>query len=225
MQFIFKTIAIWPRKPTATRQRSRFDSTYRDTLELLERELRQISARQPVIIQTYMDERDIRNDGLPRSDARAPGNPGVIVTLERWIPNGKRNEQGKPLGVVTPFSFPCDQFTDWKDNLRAIALALEALRKVDRYGVTQNAEQYTGWKALPASGGLQSDEEAARTLCEFGALNGRVNPQSVLSDPEIAKQAFRAAAKATHTDTGGKQADFQAVQIAWGRLKERHKLK
>ena len=34
-------------------------------------------------------------------------------------------------------------------NLRAIALALAALRAVERYGVTRRQEQYKGWAELP----------------------------------------------------------------------------
>lgn len=45
--------------------------------------------------------------------------------------------------------FPCDTYISWEDNLRAIVLTLERLRAIDRYGVTQHAEQYKGWNALP----------------------------------------------------------------------------
>lgn len=48
-----------------------------------------------------------------------------------------------------PLRYDVDSFVDWEDNLRGLALALEALRKVDRYGVTAHGEQYAGWKALP----------------------------------------------------------------------------
>lgn len=40
---------------------------------------------------------------------------------------------------------------DWQINLRAIALGLEALRKLDRYGITSRGEQYTGWRAIEAT--------------------------------------------------------------------------
>jgi hypothetical protein len=42
----------------------------------------------------------------------------------------------------------------WQQNVRAIALGLEALRKVDRYGITRRREQYTGFRALPPGQGL-----------------------------------------------------------------------
>src|ERR1051326_4226362 len=143
MEFKFKPIVKWPRVPENNRVRSQFSAKYSDTLELLESELRHLRARNPVLIQTYMRESDIRIDGLPRADARMPDNPGVIITFEKWFANGTFHDKGQALGFVKPVSVPCDRFLDWKDNLRAIALSLEALRRVDRYGVTQMGEQYT----------------------------------------------------------------------------------
>lgn len=49
-------------------------------------------------------------------------------------------------------SYPCDSCDNWQHNVRSIALALQALRAVDRYGVTRRAEQYRGWGKLPAPG-------------------------------------------------------------------------
>ncbi len=42
----------------------------------------------------------------------------------------------------------------WQADVGAIALALTALRAVDRYGVSRRGEQYTGWRALPATSGV-----------------------------------------------------------------------
>lgn len=130
----FRPILQWPGKPTAhfSRQRSRFSAPYRKTLECLDRELSHLKAKH-VVVQLDCDEREIKRDGTPRADARCRG-PGVIVSFE---------------STKGAMSFPCDTFTEWQDNLRAIALALESLRTVDRYGVTRNAEQYRGWAALP----------------------------------------------------------------------------
>lgn len=139
MQITFKPLTTWPGVPTRYREPSRFDSKYSSTLDLLERELNQLSAKN-VVIQLDCSPREIRQDGLPRADARMNG-PGVILSFET---------KGKPV------SFPCDTFSDWQDNLRGIALSLEALRKMDRYGVTKNGEQYKGWAALPAPDGERS---------------------------------------------------------------------
>ena len=45
-----------------------------------------------------------------------------------------------------PLKYATDVFDHWHANLRAIALGLEALRKVERYGITQRGEQYTGFR-------------------------------------------------------------------------------
>lgn len=82
----------------------------------------------------------------------------------------------------------------WEDNLRAIALALEALRKVDRYGVTRRGEQYTGWKQLTAGDSGPSAERGRRLIADAGGV--------------------AEALKATHPDLGGAQIDFESVQLA-----------
>jgi hypothetical protein len=50
-------------------------------------------------------------------------------------------------------------------NSRSIGLELEALRAIDRYGITKQGEQYVGFKALP-SGSLVgvSAERGARSF-------------------------------------------------------------
>jgi hypothetical protein len=210
MEYKFKPVVTWPRKPTTARQRSQFSASYKSTLQLLEKELSHLDARNPVVIQTYMTERDIRHDDLPRSDARTPSNPGVIVTCEVFIPSGKVNELKQPLGSYKPISFPCDQFTDWKDNLRAIALALEALRKVDRYGVTKSGEQYKGWLALPPKPEEMSVDEAARYI----AGHSGQSTSFILASKDNLEAAYKTAARRLHPDAGGKQDDFVRLQQA-----------
>jgi hypothetical protein len=149
---------------------------------LLERELRALRAKN-IVIQAAVTDQDIRNDGWLRANAR-PEHPGVILTFD--------SRHG-------PLSYPCDAFNDWQANVRAIALALEALRKVDRYGVTKRGEQYTGWKALPAAGRSSADLKSRGhgLIREHGSV--------------------REALFATHPDHGGSADDFQAVQAARAR--------
>lgn len=158
-------IEQWPGEQTKNRQRHRFnvESTgpYRGrrhgvdwggTVSLLARELAHLKAKD-VLLQMAVTDRDIRNDGWIRANA-SPTHPGVILTFE---------------SKYGPLSYPCDTFTDWQANVRAIALALEALRKVDRYGVTRRGEQYTGWGKLPPAGGTTATmtaEVAARVVAE-----------------------------------------------------------
>lgn len=218
MEYKFKPVVTWPRKPTTSRQRSQFSASYKSTLTLLERELSHLNARNPVVIQTYMSERDMRHDDLPRSDARTPSNPGVIVTCEVWMPNGKINEMKQPLGTYKPISFPCDQFTDWKDNLRAIALALEALRKVDRYGVTKSGEQYKGWLELPPKPQEMTEDEAAKWI----AGHAGVTTIHVLSSQDNLESSYKAAARKLHPDVSGNQEGFVKLGDAIALLRKRY---
>lgn len=129
----------WPTKPTPSymqRSRSTFKATWSSTLKLLESELDKISARN-IVIQAFVDSSQIRQDGMLYVNAR-PRSPGVILSF---------NSKGKEL------SMPCDSCEFWQHNVRSIALALQALRAVDRYGVTKRGEQYQGWAKLPAPSG------------------------------------------------------------------------
>lgn len=197
MTYTFRRIERWPKEPTRTRRRAPFKAGYAATLTLLERELTHLKA-QGVVIQTHMAANDIRNDGLPRSSAR-PSAPGVIVT---FLAKGK------------PFSFPCDTYVDWEDNLRAVALSLEALRAVDRYGVTRGGEQYQGFKALPAPADAQSAFESAEAAASFLAQHSREFAPPILTDPARRDAAYRDAAKRLHPDRGGSPEDWHKLQEA-----------
>lgn len=144
LDLIVRPITTWPRPLTKHRKRSTFSASYAATMILLDRELRHLNAKQPLLQMAYV-EGDLRLDGRPRANAE-PQHPGVMLSFD--TPRG-------------PLQFPCDRFTKWVDNLRAIALALEAFRKVDRYGVTSFGEQYTGWKALPSPDSYLSNADAA----------------------------------------------------------------
>ncbi|OZC59255.1 molecular chaperone DnaJ [Rhodococcus sp. 06-470-2] len=177
-----RPIEQWPGKPTAIRQRSNFSAQWRSTLELLDRELHHLgksNRNAPTILQIAMREQDFRLDGMPRANA-IPAHPGVILSIE--------SRHG-------PLSYPCDRFDRWQDNLRAIALSLEALRKVDRYGVTKNAEQYTGFKAIgAASAPIPSVVEAEAILRTVAGGYDSALELGTMS------QAYRRARRETHPD-------------------------
>ena len=69
---------------------------------------------------------------MPRANA-SPKSPAVVIAFE--------SKHG-------PLQYATDAFTHWQANVRAVALGLEALRRVERYGITKHGEQYTGWKQL-----------------------------------------------------------------------------
>jgi hypothetical protein len=140
----FRPIESWPGERTPGYQRKstgRFRASYQSTLDLLETELAHLGASR-IVIETGHRPQDIRLDGWPRANAADPGFPGVVVSFE--------SKHG-PLRYFTDV-FDRDWSGDppgWQANLRAIALGLEALRKVERYGIGKRGEQYTGWSALP----------------------------------------------------------------------------
>ena len=189
-----------PSTPHAERRsRWTFKAPYEDTLVLLVRELGMLAAHD-VVIEADFAEQHIRQDGLPRSNAPQPRHPGVRVAFN---------------SMYGPLIYATDVHELWKHNLRAIALGLEALRKVDRYGVTKRGEQYTGWKALPggvAMPGPMTVEQAAAEYIRMGGGDlGRLLRDRVYRD-----MAYRRAARAAHPDTSGfdSTADFQRLQEA-----------
>ena len=172
--YTLRPIVQWPGTLARGRATSPFSAPWRRTEELLERELWNLGAKHTVL-QIAVTELDFRQDGQIRASAR-PAHPGVILAFD--------SKHG-------PMQYACDRFDDWQDNVRAIALALEALRKVDRYGITKRGEQYAGWKALEDSKGTLSETSALLFLQKYGGL--------------------AAALKATHPDQGGSPEEFRRV--------------
>jgi hypothetical protein len=194
----FRPIDAWPGPLLRwdERRRAQFRAAWPKTIALLNRELAHLQA-EDVILQVAMTERDIRLDGYPRANARAE-HPGVILAF---------NSRYGPLKYAT------DTYDDWQDNIRAIALGLEALRAVDRYGVTKRGEQYRGWQALPApANGTMSVEQAARFIAEQSGVN--LNAHEVLTHGGMRADAYRSAARRLHPDTGGSHELFTRLQEA-----------
>lgn len=184
-----------PRTPShARRSRYQFKASWATTLDLLDRELGYLNARNPVIEADFR-EQDLRVDGLPRSSARQPTFPGVRIAFD--------SKHG-------PLVYQTDQYEHWQHNVRAISLGLEALRKVDRYGITRHAEQYTGWRAIGSGpttmpAGPMTREQAA----EFIQGESRnIEPGATLRDH------YRSAARLLHPDAGGSTELFQELQQA-----------
>jgi hypothetical protein len=111
---------------------SPFRSNWGRTLNLLGAELRRwhgAAATLAVDVAPGM----IRQDGGLRADARIV-NPAVVWSFT--------------VGADR-LDFGSDAYRHWQDNVHAVALSLEALRAVDRYGVAKG-RQYVGFRSLPA---------------------------------------------------------------------------
>ena len=189
-------IQQWPGEQTVERRRHPFRKDngrwmesgvdWTATMYLLDTELWHLDAEN-IVLQMAVEERHIRKDGWIKATA-TPDHPGVILTFD---------------SKYGPLSYPCDTFTDWRGNLRAIAKGLEDLRRLERYGITQTGQQYTGWKRIPAKTGGGPHA--------FLAQHSGLTENEVRDDP---KQAYRLAAKNTHPDRGGADKDFSEVADA-----------
>ncbi|MGN8024720.1 hypothetical protein [Microbacterium sp. 22242] len=198
-------IREWPGELTRNRTRSKFKAGLGETLRLLDREIWNLvdtrAQQESAELLIAIPAGDLwRLDGRPRAHAVAE-HPGVIFSLD--------SKHGH-------LSYPCDTFTTWQDNLRAIALALEALRMVDRYGVTKRGEQYRGFLAIEATAapaGFATVEVAIGFLIDVAY---KVETFDRKSDPA---RILRVAQRVAHPDMGGDAATFQRVSLAEAKLR------
>lgn len=135
-----------------------------------------------VIVSTNLT---LKNDGWPRSGQAQPRDPGVAVYF---------NYRGKPVCLA------CDQWTTVEDNLWAVALTLEAMRGIDRWGAAELEATFTGYAALPAP------EQWWQVLGVPKNANA-----------EIIRNAYRQLARQHHPDAGGSHDQFVRIQAAYER--------
>jgi hypothetical protein len=209
LDYKVRAVDVWPGEATPSWKRSRspFKTIWTKVMKDLAREVRMLGGRE-VLLRLDIADKDIRQDGLLRADAR-PRSPGVIVefTASRL--------KGSPRLL-----YRCDRFSFWQDNVSAIARGLEALRLVDRYGVTPTGEQYAGFKALPASTApTMGVEQAAEVI----AMESKYLASAILSDVTAAKAAVRVAIHRTHPDRNmGERTAFDKVDAARKSLASHH---
>ena len=131
----------WQRTPGHRRLRANFSTkktidgrvTCREATVRLEAELDRLGATTPVL-STHVT---LRLDGSPRSDEE-PRDPGAAVYFRF---------KGKAQVLA------CDKWNRVADNIAAMAAHIDALRRVDRYGVGTIEQALAGYKALPADTG------------------------------------------------------------------------
>lgn len=195
MHFEFRPLGLWagPSTSPPERRRGQFKAHYEATLDLLFGEAEKLDAKL-LVLQVDLQQRDIRADGLPRAQARYGDHPGVVVSFD--------SRHG-------PLRYATDVFDDWRSNLRAIALALEALRAVDRYGVTRRGEQYQGWTAIGSASpgrGPFTDKADAETWMRLAAREAHIGAWADWDG------LYKLLAKQMHPDKAGGSADL------WERL-------
>lgn len=201
----------WPRTHAAYRKTGRFskgerkyssspggsswvkqrDVTVAEGVQRVLDELRRFGIdRDDVVVSTNVPT---RLDGLPRSGAAEPMDPGAAVY---WVePSGAR----RVIAV--------DVYDRVADNLAALAATLDAMRAIERHGGARVLERaFTGFAALP---------NAAAELTWWEVLG--CGPDATLAS---AQAAYRRAAAAAHPDRGGSHERMVAVNAAWAKARE-----
>jgi hypothetical protein len=112
--------------------------------------------------------------GTPRLDER-PSDPGVAIYFTR---KKKR------------LCFACDRWDSIRLNMKAIAMSIEAIRGLERFGAADMVERaFTGFAQLPAQ-----TKKPWREVLQFG-----------LSTPtrDMVEERFKNLARSRHPDAGG----------------------
>ena len=188
----------WKRTPATERQRAAFAKTLTvpgDALRLaskrtvpltiadaarrLEGELERLGATEPVL----STNQPLRLDGTPRSDLREPADPGAAVYFRL---------KGKPRCLA------CDRWTRVADNVAAVAQHIDALRRIERYGVGTMDQAFAGYAALPPS------------PADWWIVL-QVSPDATSAQVD---DAYRRLARASHPDSGGSHDQMARLNAA-----------
>ena len=182
-------------RPESKRTRSPYTAGWSKTADLLARELRHLHARN-VVLQADCTESQLRLDGRLRAGARLASDAVVLAFDSDHGAVSWRSDAFNAVGYSSPSGTQ-----GWHHNLRAIGLTLEALRAVDRYGVSDSGQQYTGFLALEQRGTSSIDAEAELRDIAGVPANGTL------------AQVVRAARRVSHPDVnGGMTSQWECVQ-------------
>lgn len=194
----------WPERFTRTpddrRMRSKFGHKQTGQVALgyardeLLRELDRLGAANYVIT----SDLPVRSDGLPYASGRAT-DPGVAAWFVLADGNGNPHER----------VFACDRWLSHAENMLAIAKSVEAIRGLDRWGMSDVVERVVGgFTALPAGSGDEyippAPPQKARPWREVfnvpGVFADHMKPPELLA---FVKLRHREAIKAAHPDKEG----------------------
>lgn len=163
----------WPEgfKRTKHPNGSRFDKRFlsiKKTTDEVVYQLKLLGATKPIISTNLK----LKIDGLPYSQQRQPVDPGAAV----WFTmNGNQRV------------LACDQWKTIEENLWAIAKTIDAMRGIDRWGVSDMLDRmFTGFLALPSKPHWKYILDLPEK-CSF----------------EDAKRSYLQKAKENHPDRGG----------------------
>ena len=160
---------------------------WKSTLQLLDDQTRFLGLDGLVIIEAGFADWDLRLDRHGPLARAQESYPGVVVSFTSRLYG--------PMRYATD-AYEAKYLGDppgWQANVRAVALTLQALRAIDRWGVARRGQQYTGWKALSASSGVTfpSADEALRWMSGH-------TPEDVPGG--TARELYRALARRWHPE-------------------------
>lgn len=218
MEFTVKPMSdyTWLR-PVGSRGRSRFTAGYADTLGLLNRELVMLNAH-GVVIELDVAPTKIRRDGMLYANTR-PNSPGVVLSFDSRILGQTLTYRADAYGTK---AWGSKAEHVWQDNLRAIAVTLEALRAVDRWGAT-HGEQYSGFAAIGAGPGtgIATGMTATDAIGIIRRAAGLPDDGATAVTPRLVKQAR----VNTHPDAnGGDRTQWNLVEQAEDTLRRAGKI-
>lgn len=182
----------WPEGWRRSRHRgsSRYQVSLAQARDSLLQHLRLLGAVD-VVISTNLPT---RRDGLPMSRASEPADPGVAVY---WI------TQAHGTSVMA-----CDVWKTVRENLRAVGLAVEAIRTLERTGASEiMGRAFTGFAALPGASEWWLQE--LELGCDF--LGQHPDPDAAL---EALNRAYRRLALERHPDRGGSHEQMRRLNAA-----------
>lgn len=193
IEILYRPLRVWPFKLTPDYLRKSWPNsrgiTLGRALDGMRDELRLMYCENTAYIEVDTAERNVRQDGQLRADARV-GLPGCIIYAKH-----------RKLGDLR---WACDAFNRLEYNVRAIAATIENLRAVERYGCVRDAEQFRGFKAISATSSATLPVEAALTI--LGKYSRTLDVQS--STKEEFAIAVRTAKSKTHPDQFGGDRDL-----------------
>jgi hypothetical protein len=205
-ELFYRPIKDWPVGwPSDEWRHSPFKAGWGDTRVLLDREVEKLGA-DSATIQLDIRESAVRIDGGLKEGSKVAYRGAILVV------------ESADYGTL---SYPCDAFgtfrlgnESWRENVRAIALGLEALRKVERYGIANRGQQYAGYRELGsgiAMGPARMSEADALEVLRLGA-GWKTGPDH--DDRKAIRACYKLAAKRLHPDHGGDEAEFKRLQDA-----------
>ncbi len=182
----------WPdyqqRTPHYKIQKSRFDTTFDIARKLVFNEIARLGGKNPILSTNI----PLRKDGYPYASARDPDDRGVAVYFDY---------KGKSM------VFACDKWQTTKENVKAVAKTIDAIRGIERWGSSEMMEQaFRGFEALPApkqNGWRDVFNIAPTQKPSFDQLKG----------------IYKRKAKVAHPDHGGTNEECHIIQGAYDQAK------